>query len=334
MEFTSSVEEGLIPAWGVCTRFETQLLRAVRQDRLDDLRDGYIYYKKIASRNYLDAGHDDFDDANDDDDDDAEDTKVEEVSAKAIFASSTHVGQEVRSLGCLQFLCEHDYLECTPNAGSMCLQGIAKHGSPAMFEYLLMQRHSLGAELRSDANLTRFAALAGNLVCLRYLRDEIGCPCDRDACLFTAMVNCRVDVIRYLVLECACAVTEYMFFQAVSDRKLPALKALHECSGSDSWTPSMCALAAMNGAIECLKYLRAHGCPWDERTTAGAANSGHLECFLYAREQGCPCHPALQEGSFNRPYELMRAGAIARGVFQEDDEDNDSFDEDNEWMCV
>ena len=46
-------------------------------------------------------------------------------------------------------------------------------------------------------------------------------------------------------------------------------------------------LAALNGQLECLKYAREHGCPWDEYTCTLPPN-GHLECLKYAREHGCP----------------------------------------------
>ena len=37
-----------------------------------------------------------------------------------------------------------------------------------------------------------------------------------------------------------------------------------------------------------LKWARAKGCPWDERTCYEAAKEGHLEVFQWARDNGCP----------------------------------------------
>jgi hypothetical protein len=37
-----------------------------------------------------------------------------------------------------------------------------------------------------------------------------------------------------------------------------------------------------------LKWARANGCPWNERTCANAAWHGHLEVLKWARENGCP----------------------------------------------
>jgi uncharacterized protein YabN with tetrapyrrole methylase and pyrophosphatase domain len=40
--------------------------------------------------------------------------------------------------------------------------------------------------------------------------------------------------------------------------------------------------------LECLRYARENGCPWDETTSWCAVKNGHLECFRYAHENGCP----------------------------------------------
>ena len=40
--------------------------------------------------------------------------------------------------------------------------------------------------------------------------------------------------------------------------------------------------------MECLKYAREHGCPWNEWTCKHAAYYGQLECLKYLREHGCP----------------------------------------------
>ena len=46
--------------------------------------------------------------------------------------------------------------------------------------------------------------------------------------------------------------------------------------------------AAIGGHLEVLQWVRANGCPWDERTCWGAAEGGHLEVLQWARANGCP----------------------------------------------
>ena len=48
-----------------------------------------------------------------------------------------------------------------------------------------------------------------------------------------------------------------------------------------------CALAAIHGKFQVLKYLRNNGYPWDVETCNGAVRSNSLEILKYARDNGC-----------------------------------------------
>lgn len=50
----------------------------------------------------------------------------------------------------------------------------------------------------------------------------------------------------------------------------------------------LCKKIASLGNLDVLKWARANGCPWDERTCSNAASGGHLEVLKYACENGCP----------------------------------------------
>ena len=43
----------------------------------------------------------------------------------------------------------------------------------------------------------------------------------------------------------------------------------------------------MNGHLEILKWARANGCPWNEKTCSHAAMNGHLDILEWARDNGC-----------------------------------------------
>lgn len=53
-----------------------------------------------------------------------------------------------------------------------------------------------------------------------------------------------------------------------------------------------CELAVTNGddlkALETLKWLRKHSCPWDERTYQGAFYCQNFSCLIFAHKNGCP----------------------------------------------
>lgn len=54
---------------------------------------------------------------------------------------------------------------------------------------------------------------------------------------------------------------------------------------------STCAQAARGGHLETLKWLRAHGCPWNIFTCLNAAEKGHLHILKWLREQAFPWPP-------------------------------------------
>jgi len=54
------------------------------------------------------------------------------------------------------------------------------------------------------------------------------------------------------------------------------------------WDKRTCRAAARNGHLQLLKWAREEGCPWDYLTCSGAAYGGHLQLLMWAREQGCP----------------------------------------------
>jgi hypothetical protein len=53
-------------------------------------------------------------------------------------------------------------------------------------------------------------------------------------------------------------------------------------------TFSLCTIAATEGQLEVLKWLRENDFPWSERTCNVAAQGGHLEVLQWAHANGCP----------------------------------------------
>ena len=86
---------------------------------------------------------------------------------------------------------------------------------------------------------------------------------------------------------------------AAMDGNLEMLKwaRAHGCE----WDAFTCACAAWGGHLEVLKWARANGCEWDWQTCACAALEGHLEVLKWARENGCEwsletCEAAAEHG--------------------------------------
>jgi hypothetical protein len=50
----------------------------------------------------------------------------------------------------------------------------------------------------------------------------------------------------------------------------------------------LCSIAARDGNLAVLKYLRSIQCSWDNRTCENAALNGHLDVIIWCHENGCP----------------------------------------------
>merc|ERR1711934_1185224 len=75
-------------------------------------------------------------------------------------------------------------------------------------------------------------------------------------------------------------------WMAAGEGHLDVLKWLR--SEGCPWNVGACNSAAGEGHLECLKWLRSEGCPWDARACAGAALDGHLDVLQWAIDNGCP----------------------------------------------
>ena len=74
-----------------------------------------------------------------------------------------------------------------------------------------------------------------------------------------------------------------------------------------SWNGHTCHNAAKNGHIELLKWVRANGCPWSSWTCRVAALNGHLEVLKWARANGCPWHEdTMSCAACNGHFELLK----------------------------
>merc|ERR1711924_411657 len=60
------------------------------------------------------------------------------------------------------------------------------------------------------------------------------------------------------------------------------------------------ALAASQGNLEALKWLRRMGCPFDERAAENALASGHGETLAYLQTKGCYCSPPSSSHASSR----------------------------------
>ena len=109
-------------------------------------------------------------------------------------------------------------------------------------------------------------------------------------------------------------VYELEAWEAIKFGELIGLRFLHQRGDFDDDPDSLCTLAAGEGQLEILKWLRENDFPWDSETCEFAAMNGHLEVLQRARAHGCRrtvsmCSKAAQGGHL-----APRAGFHQRDV--------------------
>lgn len=55
------------------------------------------------------------------------------------------------------------------------------------------------------------------------------------------------------------------------------------------WDERVCTVAAANGHLDTLKWLRSNWFPWDACTSSAASANGHLDVLKWCVENDCDC---------------------------------------------
>ncbi|GFH55041.1 hypothetical protein CTEN210_11517 [Chaetoceros tenuissimus] len=111
-----------------------------------------------------------------------------------------------------------------------------------------------------EASACATAAKSDNLEALKWARDN-GCPWDGETLAFSSL-NGNFEMIDYCIQNDCPIDTSACYYAMKND--------------SDA------------KALETLKYLRQHSCPWDEHTCGDAALNGNVNTLLWAKRNGCP----------------------------------------------
>ena len=133
------------------------------------------------------------------------------------------------------------------------------------------------------------AAESGNLKILEWLKRK-KCPWDYN-CLNSAIKSGNVSVIKF-VIDNGCDWDIETFNYACETGNLECVKYLYSQAFNDLskpwWNTATTAIAAKNGHLHILKFLRENGCPWNSDTTYNAFKNNHIEVLNWAIENKCP----------------------------------------------
>lgn len=89
-----------------------------------------------------------------------------------------------------------------------------------------------------------------------------------------------------------CVSDKYVFLGACKRKRMNILEHFRRGSASDVGTQGF-EVAAREGHLEIVRWLREHDFPWNQDVTRAAAASGRLEILQFLFANGCPWHNDL-----------------------------------------
>lgn len=168
----------------------------------------------------------------------------------------------------------------------------AEYGHIHVIEWLLTITHP------PDHKACMWAAFGGQLETLKWLHEN-GFTWNRLTCI-EAISTGNIECLKYAhengcmwdgrdcVFEATFAINTYEFdedeYNRIFNERLKILKYLVR-EGCVIDNPELCANAARFGHLPMLKWLRKHGCPWDENTCKEVK---HADIVKWIHENGCP----------------------------------------------
>ena len=193
---------------------------------------------------------------------------------------------------CVRWLCTHD----KGLVNGRTLRWAAVHGNLEMIRL----QHSFGAFAHNHCVYE--AARQGQLACLQYFVVDMEADHSfhylMDAALATSKMN--IDLVHWVLARYDAGEWEgfsgmehpfnYRCIEsAAAHGHMEVLELARQrgCWGG-KYTEGAMGAAAEGDNIETLKWLRKHGCVWNEDTCAQAARFGALGALKWLREQGCP----------------------------------------------
>ena len=133
------------------------------------------------------------------------------------------------------------------------------------------------------------AAESGNLKILEWLKKK-KCPWDHK-CLNSAIKSMNISVIKF-VIDNGCDWDIDTFNYACEIGNLECVKYLYSIAFNDLskpwWNSNTASIAAKNGHLHILKFLREKGCSWNSNTTYNAFKNNHIEVLNWAITNNCP----------------------------------------------
>jgi Ankyrin repeats (many copies) len=148
--------------------------------------------------------------------------------------------------------------------------------------HVLATAHELGMPYSRAILLG--ASEKGSVITLRWLHFDQSCALPHNITAFAARGG-SVRVMQWLS-ERGCTLNTKTLFNAAKYRRLRVLEYLHSAGCPMDDGGRACKIAAWNGSLQVLQWLRAHGCPWVTSDVAeAAAHSGNVQMMAWLQQQ-------------------------------------------------
>ena len=142
-----------------------------------------------------------------------------------------------------------------------------------------------------DVDVCTIAAKHGRLDILRWVRaQDPPCPWNEQACELAASYG-HLEILQWLrSQEPPCPWRDFTDYSAAAHGQLACLQWAHT-NGCPSAEKHTCEIAAQNGNLEILQWVRAQDppYPWTSSACTRAAEEGHLGVLQWLRTQNPPC---------------------------------------------
>jgi ankyrin repeat protein len=167
-------------------------------------------------------------------------------------------------------------------------RGVAASAAKCGHIYVLEWMRQHGAKDFAFQDCAQKAAECGKLSVLEWLQRQQLPIEDMESCFCNAANNGHTNVLDWLLHHDGFHLYRNLMDSAARFGHIKLMKIALE-RGVQMNTKT-CAIAAFNGRLNALQWLRLHGCQWDGNVIHWAQENDNQEVVDWAKRNGCPDH--------------------------------------------
>jgi hypothetical protein len=186
----------------------------------------------------------------------------------------------------------------------------------------IAQRELLLTHFYLDSSVPDFCAEENNLQLLQWA-DQNEYPINPRIVLHCAIKHRNEEMIKFALKFQHCPANSLRWSKSIEINDTPIIKWKAKIASAPLCDATTYLLAAENGNLELMKYLKENGCEWNRASTcSAAAKGGNLNVLKWLRDQGCSwdgetCNSAASTGNFEiLKWAIANHCALGKEVIQ------------------